>query len=75
MATPQTCLNSTPSGQRWQQSDSERMGDAQAPDSSHNGLNGPSKYPSITTHRGALPESWFPKWLLRWLQRRHPKPA
>ena len=42
---------------------------------SHNGLNGPSKYPSITTHRGALPESWFPKWLLRRLQRRHPKPV
>lgn len=51
------------------------MGHAPPPDSNQSGLSGSSKYPSITTHRGALPESWFPKWLLRWLQRRHPKTA
>lgn len=51
------------------------MSQALAPDNNHNGLNQSSEYPSITTHRGALPESWFPKWLLRWLQRRHLKSA
>ena len=26
---------------------------------------GPSPYPSIIVNRGALPESWYPKWLNR----------
>ena len=25
----------------------------------------PSPYPSIIVNRGALPESWYPKWLFR----------
>ena len=30
---------------------------------------GPSPYPSIIVNRGALPESWYPKWLTRWMLR------
>ena len=51
------------------------MGHAKTPDDGHAGLNGVSKHPSITVHHGALPTSWFPKWLLRRLQRQHSDPV
>ena len=35
------------------------------------GPNGLSTHPSTTVHHGALPESWFPSRLLRWLKRKH----
>ena len=35
-----------------------------------NGSDGLSTHPSTTVHHGALPETWFPRRLMRWLRRK-----
>ena len=42
----------------------------ETPEPSRRTLFETSKYPSTTVHHGALPESWFPQWLFRYLERR-----